>query len=44
MRWLGAAGVALRDIVVVGNSIGSGPATEIARHHEVAALDPTRFG
>ncbi len=36
--WLGAAGVAPSDVVVVGNSIGSGPATEIARHHEVAAL------
>lgn len=38
MRWLGAAGVAPRDIVVIGNSIGSGPATEIALRHEVAAL------
>ncbi|MBL9066116.1 MAG: alpha/beta hydrolase [Sphingopyxis sp.] len=38
MRWLDAAGVAPRDIVVVGNSIGSGPATEIALRHEVAAL------
>lgn len=38
MRWLGAAGVDVRDIAVVGNSIGSGPATEIARRHDVAAL------
>lgn len=38
MRWLTAAGVAARDIVVVGNSIGSGPATEIAARHDVGAL------
>ena len=38
MRWLADAGVASRDIVVIGNSIGSGPATEIARRHAVAAL------
>ena len=38
MRWLDEAGVAPRDIVAVGNSIGSGPATEIALRHDVAAL------
>ena len=38
MRWLGEAGVGARGIVVVGNSIGSGPATEMARRHDVAAL------
>lgn len=38
MRWLAEAGVAPRDIVVVGNSIGSGPATEMALRHRVAAL------
>lgn len=38
MRWLADAGVPTRDIVVVGNSIGSGPATEMARRHPVAAL------
>lgn len=38
MRWLAAAGVGPGDIVVVGNSIGSGPATEMALRHDVAAL------
>ena len=38
MRWLAGAGVDPRHIVVVGNSIGSGPATEIAVRHRVAAL------
>lgn len=38
MRWLAAEGVAARDVVVVGNSIGSGPATEMALRHDVAAL------
>lgn len=38
MRWLADAGVAPGAIVVVGNSIGSGPATEIAARHDVAAL------
>lgn len=38
MRWLGEAGVEARNIVVVGNSIGSGPATEMALRHDVAAL------
>ena len=38
MRWLAAKDVAARDIIVVGNSIGSGPATEMARRHDVAAL------
>ncbi len=38
MRWLAAEGVAARDVVVVGNSIGSGPATEMALRYDVAAL------
>jgi uncharacterized protein len=38
MRWLNDAGVAARDVIVVGNSIGSGPATEMALRHDVAAL------
>lgn len=38
MRWLAAEGIAARDVIVVGNSIGSGPATEIALRHDVAAL------
>ena len=38
MRWLAGAGVELRNIVVIGNSIGSGPATEMALRHDVAAL------
>jgi fermentation-respiration switch protein FrsA (DUF1100 family) len=38
MRWLAAAGVDSRGIVVVGNSVGSGPATEVAVRYDVAAL------
>ncbi len=38
MRWLAGAGVEARSIVAVGNSIGSGPATEMALRHDVAAL------
>ncbi len=38
MRWLAGEGVAPKDIVIVGNSIGSGPATEMAVRHRVAAL------
>lgn len=38
MRWLADAGVDARQVVVVGNSIGSGPASEIALRHDVAAL------
>ena len=38
MRWLGEAGVEARNVVIVGNSIGSGPATELALQHDVAAL------
>jgi fermentation-respiration switch protein FrsA (DUF1100 family) len=38
IRWLAKEGVASRDIVVVGNSVGSGPATEMAARHDVAAL------
>src|SRR3546814_13630375 len=38
MRWLGEAGVEARNVVIVGNSIGSGPATALAMRHDVAAL------
>ncbi|WP_428632362.1 alpha/beta hydrolase [Sphingopyxis sp.] len=38
IRWLAEQGVAARDIVIVGNSVGSGPATEMALRHDVAAL------
>ena len=38
MRWLAGAGVDSRHIVVVGNSVGSGPATEMALRYDVAAL------
>lgn len=38
MRWLEQAGVKARDVVIIGNSIGSGPATEMALRHDVAAL------
>ncbi|MBL9069555.1 MAG: alpha/beta fold hydrolase [Sphingopyxis sp.] len=38
MRWLAEQGVAPPATIVVGNSIGSGPATEMATRHPVAAL------
>lgn len=38
MRWLVGAGVDVRRIVIVGNSVGSGPATEVAVRYDVAAL------
>lgn len=38
MRWLDEAGIEARHIVVIGNSIGSGPATEMALRRDVAAL------
>ena len=38
MRWLADAGIGAGDIVVVGNSIGSGPAPQMARPPPVAAL------
>ncbi len=38
MRWLAEQGVAPRAIIIAGNSIGSGPATEMALRHDVAAL------
>ncbi len=38
MRWLAGAGIDSRRIVVVGNSVGSGPATEMALRYDVAAL------
>lgn len=36
--WLLARGLAPEEIVLVGNSLGSGVATELARQHEVLAL------
>ena len=38
MRWLADEGVAPSQTIVIGNSIGSGPATEVAIRHPVAAL------
>ncbi|MDP3782680.1 MAG: alpha/beta hydrolase [Sphingopyxis sp.] len=38
IRWLSAQRIAARDVIIVGNSIGSGPATEMALRHDVAAL------
>jgi hypothetical protein len=38
IRWLAAEGIAADDVIIVGNSIGSGPATEMALRHDVAAL------
>ncbi|MEI4506731.1 alpha/beta hydrolase [Sphingopyxis sp. CCNWLW253] len=38
MRWLAGVGIDSRRIVVVGNSVGSGPATEMALRYDVAAL------
>lgn len=38
MRWLANQGVAASRVIAIGNSIGSGPATEIAARHPVAAL------
>lgn len=38
MRWLAETGVAPSRTIVVGNSIGSGPATEMAVRYPVAAL------
>lgn len=38
MRWLAGAGVTPSRTIVVGNSIGSGPATEMAARYPVAGL------
>ncbi len=38
MRWLANAGVTPAQTIIIGNSIGSGPATEMAVRHPVAAL------
>lgn len=38
MAWLAAEGVPASQIILLGNSIGSGPATEMAKRHSVAAL------
>jgi uncharacterized protein len=38
MAWLARQGIAPANTVIVGNSIGSGPATEMAVRHQPAAL------
>lgn len=38
MQWLADQGVATSQTILIGNSIGSGPATEMATRHPVAAL------
>lgn len=38
LHWLGAKGVAADLVVIIGNSLGSGVATEIAARHKVAGL------
>lgn len=38
IKWLGDKGVAANELVIIGNSIGSGPATEMALRHDPAAL------
>lgn len=38
LGWLGAQGIATQRIAVIGNSIGSGPATQLAREVPVGAL------
>jgi fermentation-respiration switch protein FrsA (DUF1100 family) len=38
IAWLGAKGIAAARIVVIGNSLGSGPATDIAARHRIGGL------
>ncbi len=38
LSWLAAKGIPASDVVVIGNSIGSGPATEMALRHPVKGL------
>jgi fermentation-respiration switch protein FrsA (DUF1100 family) len=38
MRWLADRGVAASQVILIGNSIGSGAATEMATRHRAAAL------
>jgi hypothetical protein len=38
LRWLGSAGIADRDIVVVGNSLGSGVAVQLASERTLRAV------
>ena len=38
LEWLAGRGVALRETVIIGNSIGSGVATEMALRHQPRAL------
>ena len=38
MAWLAGKGIAVERVVVIGNSLGSGPATEVAARHRIAGL------
>ncbi|MBK6707971.1 MAG: alpha/beta hydrolase [Sphingomonadales bacterium] len=38
VEWLSGQGIKANELVIVGNSIGSGPATEMALRHDPAAL------
>ena len=38
VKWLGAKGVGLSEVIIIGNSIGSGAATEMALRHRPKAL------
>lgn len=38
IKWLSGQGIQANGLVIVGNSIGSGPATEMALRHDSAAL------
>jgi uncharacterized protein len=38
MKWLSAKGIAPKNIIIIGNSIGSGTATEMALRHKPAGL------
>jgi uncharacterized protein len=38
IKWLAGNGISPKDAVIIGNSIGSGPATEMALLHSPAAL------
>jgi uncharacterized protein len=38
IKWLAGKGISPKDIIIIGNSIGSGAATEMALRHDPAAL------
>jgi uncharacterized protein len=38
IKWLAGKGIVPKDIIIIGNSIGSGTATEMALRHDPAAL------